>query len=1141
MNMKKRALSLLLCVMLIVGMLPATAMAAGTAGTWDVSLEVTENTAKKYNDQNTLKLSFAVQSDDLKLATAQSIVFAIDPEIFDVINTKAEKLNVTTKTLEILSGTVTGKYKIDEDNSWAAQGRYAVSTDGKIYVQILASYDEQTACTDKISLASILLGFKSGKSVKDLTRDSIRFAKPAELGPLNQSAAISITDGADNKQDAILADGSDGTLKVIPTVVWKDITLTEPSKPALGGSVTIDKTSPKFGDKLTADTSALDYGTESKGELTYQWYRGGEKITGATGAEYTTVAADMNKPIKVEVKNSNNSGSVFSAQTNNVAKAAGPAAPTGLAEVSKTANSITVTANAAWEYSIDGGSNWQLGNEFTGLEPNKTYNQIVARVKARVWHEASAASTPISVTTDKGSADSIKDTLKATHTPYTGTYDGNSHNAFTADMSSVTGWTATYSRTETGTYGSTLPTVKDVADSGKIYVKFSHNDYADVCIDYTVTVNKADYTFTQADTASASVGTAKPTTSTENATGVPGETVSGTLTWYTDAECNTAASGNFKAAGDVDLWWKFVPEDTATNYDTTPKTGKVTYTVSNLPAQEVAFANASETKHFGDSNFTNAATSSNGGAITYSGNNDAVATVDAASGEVTIHGVGTVTITATAAATATHSAGQATYKLTVKPKAITPTVTVTGSYKYNGNPITPTYQVEITTGETLPEGQYDVEIIDNTNAGNGTIKIKAKVNGNYSFEAVTENFTIAQADTPAAPTGLTGMIGKTLSTVTLTTGWTWANDTTVMNDLGKHSFSANYHDENGNYADGTESVTVTVVDKADAKVTITGAPTGKTYGDKDFTLSASAADAGIGTGTWTWTSNDSSVLKVTGSDATATVEILKAGSATISAKFESETTVGTAATDTITVGKATITVAAKNQKIYVNGTAPDLSSPVKDTHYTVTGLVGSDTLGGKITMGYQKSGTAAKPDVTTTGTYDIVIIGAIAPNDNYEPIVFKNATLTIAKKSSSSGGGSGVATYAITVKDAKNGDVTSSHKTASAGTSVTLTVAPDKGYALNTLTVLDSKNKEIKLTQKNGKYTFTMPAGKVTVEASFRAENPFTDVPADAYYAAAVKWAEKNGITGGIGGGLFGSDNNCTRAQIVTFIYRNMK
>ena len=51
----------------------------------------------------------------------------------------------------------------------------------------------------------------------------------------------------------------------------------------------------------------------------------------------------------------------------------------------------------------------------------------------------------------------------------------------------------------------------------------------------------------------------------------------------------------------------------------------------------------------------------------------------------------------------------------------------------------------------------------------------------------------------------------------------------------------------------------------------------------------------------------------------------------------------------------------------------------------------------------------------------------------------------------------------------------------------------------------------------------------------------FTDVASDAYYAAAVIWAEKNDVTGGIGNGLFGSNNNCTRAQIVTFIYRSVK
>ena len=145
--------------------------------------------------------------------------------------------------------------------------------------------------------------------------------------------------------------------------------------------------------------------------------------------------------------------------------------------------------------------------------------------------------------------------------------------------------------------------------------------------------------------------------------------------------------------------------------------------------------------------------------------------------------------------------------------------------------------------------------------------------------------------------------------------------------------------------------------------------------------------------------------------------------------------------------------------------------------------------------------------------------------------------------STGGGGGTGVTTYAITVKSAKNGDVTASHKTASKGTAVTLTVDPDKGYVLDTLTVLDGKDKEIKLTEKNGKFTFTMPASKVTVAATFKAaaptgKNPFVDVPAGSYYEDAVVWAVEKGITSGTSAVTFDPNGNCTRAQAVTFLWR---
>jgi len=141
------------------------------------------------------------------------------------------------------------------------------------------------------------------------------------------------------------------------------------------------------------------------------------------------------------------------------------------------------------------------------------------------------------------------------------------------------------------------------------------------------------------------------------------------------------------------------------------------------------------------------------------------------------------------------------------------------------------------------------------------------------------------------------------------------------------------------------------------------------------------------------------------------------------------------------------------------------------------------------------------------------------------------------------GTGTGVSTYPITVKDAKNGDVTASHKTASKGALVTLTVAPDKGYVLDTLTVLDGNDKDLKLTEKNGKYTFTMPASKVTVAATFKAsaptgKNPFIDVPTGSYYEDAVIWAVDKGITTGTSATTFNPNGICTRAQAVTFLWR---
>ena len=143
----------------------------------------------------------------------------------------------------------------------------------------------------------------------------------------------------------------------------------------------------------------------------------------------------------------------------------------------------------------------------------------------------------------------------------------------------------------------------------------------------------------------------------------------------------------------------------------------------------------------------------------------------------------------------------------------------------------------------------------------------------------------------------------------------------------------------------------------------------------------------------------------------------------------------------------------------------------------------------------------------------------------------------------SSGGDDSDPTYAIEVnKDIQNGEVTVNRRYAERGDTVTITVKPDNGFKLDELTVIDKNGNELKLTDKgNGKYTFTMPAGKVEINAAFVKEvetSPFSDVSTSAYYYEAVKWAQEKGITGGIGNGLFGPNQPCTRAQIVTFLWR---
>ena len=182
-------------------------------------------------------------------------------------------------------------------------------------------------------------------------------------------------------------------------------------------------------------------------------------------------------------------------------------------------------------------------------------------------------------------------------------------------------------------------------------------------------------------------------------------------------------------------------------------------------------------------------------------------------------------------------------------------------------------------------------------------------------------------------------------------------------------------------------------------------------------------------------------------------------------------------------------------------------------------------------------GTDGKYTVTlpnSDGTYKFTV--SYAGGDNH-----KEATATCTVSVTRYTSVPGAPTYPATAPAAPNGTVTVSPSNASKGTNVTVTVKPNEGYELGSLAVKDASGNLLPLADLgNGKYSFVMPDGKVSVEAEFvkTAATSFADVPANAYFADAVKWAVDKGITNGLSDTMFGPYESCTRAQIVTFLWR---
>lgn len=438
--------------------------------------------------------------------------------------------------------------------------------------------------------------------------------------------------------------------------------------------------------------------------------------------------------------------------------------------------------------------------------------------------------------------------------------------------------------------------------------------------------------------------------------------------------------------------------------------------------------------------------------------------------------VGTYTLTVSG--DGTHYAGSATAQWTVQP------------YKLSGMELDATVTRKYDGTTEVPDGVFTGRFQSAENAGQ-TVTLTAD-----AYKVTAANYNTANVGG-----------GKTVTyTVEL--------------------LNTNYVFENGT---DTQTFAAAAAELLKAGQTITAADITAAYGDTDKKVIYTGTLYGDVTYA---VKSGSGVVEV--DSATGALKFLKAGDAVITVSAAGDNDHDPAAKDVaVEVSKRSLTIRALDRAAYAGDAAPGLTSPTLGTDYEITGLVGSDA----VTVENVRMSYAPELDMTRTGTYGIHITADLAADERYA-LNCVPGTLTVTTRLSSGGSASSVNTPSKT----ENGSVGVSSKNASKGDTVTITVEPDDGFELADLIVTDKDGNRLEVTdQGDGKYTFTMPAGKVDIKASFTEQaevGPFDDVAGDAYYCEAVKWAQELGITDGVGNGLFGPEQSCTRAQIVTFLWR---
>lgn len=548
--------------------------------------------------------------------------------------------------------------------------------------------------------------------------------------------------------------------------------------------------------------------------------------------------------------------------------------------------------------------------------------------------------------------------------------------------------------------------------------------------------------------------------------------------------------------------------------------------------------------------------------LTYNGQNQSVtATIDnLTSNDYTVSGVttgknaGTYTVAVTGKGNYT---GTVTKTWIITPATLMASISGTVSKTYDGKTAITASTVNVTLS-----GVFDPDVVtavvksadfDGTDVGNHKVTAMVELDGaakdNYVLAASTieAQGTITQAYHENVTANMEAKYGNTaeldLTTVGLPTGYVLGTPVVDTNPadifdgsvtLSGSSLSAKLTSDatkagktatikilvsSTNYADYTITVTVTVAAK-DVQ-TITASDISATYGDTGVKVNATA----VGTLNYRVTSGNE-VIDV---DASGEVTIKKAGQAKIKISAAETNDYAAATKDiTVTIAKRALTVKADDKTAYIGDKQPELT-------YTVSGLVGNDTL---TTVPTLKLVHDANVDpMKQAGTYVIGFETEPAASANYE-LSAQTGTLTVSARPSYVG----PTGNAVSADRTENGKISVSPSYAAKGATVTITVTPDKGQELKSLEVIDQNGNSLPLTDLgNGKFSFVMPEGKVTIKSEFGEANafvnPYDDVKPGDWYYSAVEYVTVNGLMNGTGKG-FEPNLATSRAMIWTILAR---